>query len=70
MPTNKPRERGIGLGNDGVEIVSKGGSLEGVQRLSKHEGGTQESPAESRVVGHEEFDKTKKLIEDKDMEKK
>jgi hypothetical protein len=71
MSVDKPAPRQPhGAAKEGVKILSKGGTQEGVKRLSKHEGESNpQTEATSRVVGHEEFDKTKKLIEDEDMKK-
>jgi hypothetical protein len=70
MPVHKPEPRQPhGAAKKGVTILSKSGTQDGVKTLSKYEGESDpKTEATSRVVGHEEFDKTKKLTEDKDMD--
>lgn len=49
----------------GVRIVGKGNPEQGVTVVSKHDGeSTPDTEVHSRVVGHEEFGKTKKLADD------
>lgn len=69
MPNSTPdQRRPHSAAKEGVKIVSSKPDGGGVKRYSKHEGGSHEAQAESRVVGHDEMKQTKKLTDERGHE--